>query len=68
MVFEDYVSVVMAFREYVICGYKANVFLHREGAVLGGLKWLRKKINVHGASSWTVLRPPNVHMWKCGYG
>ena len=42
LVLEEYVSGVMAFREYVTCGYQV-IFLHTESAVLGGIKRLREK-------------------------
>ena len=44
LVLEEYVSGVMAFREYVTCGYQV-IFLHTESAVLGGIKRLREKTN-----------------------
>lgn len=42
LVLEEYVSGVMAFREYVTCGYQV-IFLHTESAVLGGIKRLREE-------------------------
>lgn len=44
LVLEEYVSGVMAFREYVTCGYQV-IFLHTESAVLGGIKRLREETN-----------------------
>lgn len=37
LVLEGYVSVLMAFREYVTCGFEVIFFLHRESAVC--LRW-----------------------------
>ena len=42
LVLEEYVSGVMAFREYVTCGYQV-IFLHTESAVLGGIKKAERK-------------------------
>lgn len=70
---------LMAFREYVTCGFEVIFFLHRESAVLGGMKGLKGKNNILGASSlefalstkcahgkiWTCA---HVEMWICGHG
>ena len=75
LVLEEYVSGVMAFREYVTCGYQV-IFLHTESAVLGGIKRLREETNkkTNKTNKQTMFlaparfHPPNVHMWRCGYG
>jgi hypothetical protein len=80
LVLEEYVSGVMAFREYVTCGYQV-IFLHTESAVLGGIKRLRETNkqtnkqnkqtnNVLGASTFPSTKCAHVEMWiwRCGCG
>lgn len=64
---------LMAFREYVTCGFEVIFFLHRESAVLGGMKGLggRGGNNVLRASSIEFAlstKCGHVERWICGHG